>query len=336
MAIFKCSECGHIQETSNDYIGRRAQCPKCQEQAIVQNTVNYIKKLTEKYLLQSKQLTELKKELQNINGLQNQVDILEVYDALPIDNLDIHNTDLFSQKEHYAPIIKWFKNKNITAEIDSGMMDTTGFFDEIAIGIGDDFNTIGPIISQIKYIQSKKYDTVKLALSKKSDKEIQAIVKFCNMLYAYSFVARYHFQKKEKVIYLTLQEIPKIKSFFNGLWMEWFVLIKILNLFLEKNITPAIARNVNITFSNNDKNELDIFFINNHNNPVCIECKTGEFRQDLNKYFSLRKKLDIKKENFILCIFGLSDEQAKGLTSMYEITLVNELSLISYLKNQLV
>ena len=155
------------------------------------------------------------------------------------------------------------------------------------------------------------------------------------MLYNYSFITRYHFQKKDKIVYLTLQEIPRIKSFFNGLWMEWFVLIKLLTLFTENHMTPAIARGINISFNKNNTNELDIFFLNSQGEPVCIECKTGEFRQDLNKYFSLQKKLNIKKENFILCVFGLSDEQTHGLTSMYEITLVNESTLIKHIEKLL-
>ena len=332
MAIFICGKCNHIQEISNEHIGRHAKCPKCQEKTIIHNTISYIKRLTDQYLLQSKQLVELKKELQSINNLENEDDLIEIYDTIPIDNLDIHNTDLFSQEEHYSPIIKWFNNKNITAKIDPSMMDTTGFFDEVAICIGDYFNIINPLVNQIKYVQNKKYDTVKITLSKKSKSEIQDIVKFCKILYDYSFITRYSFLKKDKVIYLTLQDIPKIKTFFNGLWMEWFVLIKLLILFSEKKIAPAIARSINITFTNEHKNELDIFFINK-NEPVCIECKTGEFRQDLNKYFTLRKKLNIKKGNFILCVFGLSDEQAIGLTSMYEITVVNESKLIPHIKN---
>lgn len=333
MAIFKCNTCNHIQELSNEHIGKQAKCPKCPEKAIIHNTVKYLTKLTEKYLLQEKQLIELKQNLQDTNILQDSKNLIEIYDSIPLDDLDIHNTDLFAQEEHYLPIIKWFKDQNITAEIDPSMMDTTGFFDEIAISIGDSFTIINPIINQIKYIQNKKYDTVKISLSKNNNKEIQTITAFCKTLYTYSFISRYSYIKKDKIIYLTLQEIPKIKNFFNGLWMEWFVLMKLLHLFLEKNITPAIARSVNITFANNEKNELDIFFIKTNMEPVFIECKTGEFRQDLNKYFLLRKKLNIPKENFILCIFGLSDEQAIGLTSMYEITLVNESTLITHIKN---
>jgi hypothetical protein len=63
---------------------------------------------------------------------------------------------------------------------------------------------------------------------------------------------------------------------------------------------------------------------------VCIECKTGEFRHDIDKYLTLCKQLNISKDQFVVCVFGLNNEQAKGLTSMYDLTFVNELSLIEH------
>jgi hypothetical protein len=326
MAIYKCDTCHHFQETSNEYIGKNAKCPKCQEKGTIFNTLSYIKEIFENNL-------SLKKKLLEIDTSETNDDILKVFDSIPIDDFDIHNTDIFSRKDHYDPIIKWFKERYIQAKVNPKMMDTTGFFDEVAIYMGNNFNAIGSIVNQIRYIQNKKYDTVKITLSKNNNKEIKQIVEFCKMLHDYSFIARYNFQKKDKIIYLTLQNIPKIKNFFNGLWMEWFVLIQIISFFKEKNIILPIIRGVDITFQNKDKNELDIFFINNQGEPVCIECKTGEFRQDLNRYFSLQKKLNIKKENFLLCVFGLEEEQAKGLTSMYEITLVNESTLINHVES---
>ena len=118
MAIFKCNTCNHIQEVSNDYIGKRAKCPKCTKDYPIYNTVNYIKKLTEKLHLQTKQLNDLQEELKNLVKIENKENTLEIYDSIPIDDLNIHNTDLFSQESHYAPIIKWFKSKGIEAKID--------------------------------------------------------------------------------------------------------------------------------------------------------------------------------------------------------------------------
>jgi len=330
MALFKCNTCHHFQETSNDYIGKSAKCPKCREKGIIYNTVLYAKNITEKYI-SYKNLLKSENNKSNVDEIG--IDEPKLYDSMPIDNFDVYNTNIFSDECNYHAVTKWFKANGIKIQIDPKMMDTTGFFDEVAMLIGDNFNTIGSIINQIRYVQNKKYDTVKISLSSNSHEEVKQIEYFCKELHKYSFISRYNFKKKDKVIYLTLQNIPKIKNFFNGLWMEWFVLIKLITFFKEKSIIPSIVRGINITFPNKEKNELDIFFISNKGEPVCIECKTGEFRQDLSKYLLLKKRLNIKKENFILCVFGLDTKQSVGLTSMYEITLVNECTLIEHINS---
>lgn len=58
----------------------------------------------------------------------------------------------------------------------------------------------------------------------------------------------------------------------------------------------------------------------------------GEFRHDIDKYSSLRKKLKMEKDQFVICVFGLSQEQAQGMSSMYELTFVNEHTLINHMR----
>lgn len=65
--------------------------------------------------------------------------------------------------------------------------------------------------------------------------------------------------------------------------------------------------------------------------PVCIECKTGEFRQNIDKYLTLRKRLGLDGKHFIMCIVGLSDEHAKGLSAMYDLSFVSERELAAHL-----
>lgn len=56
--------------------------------------------------------------------------------------------------------------------------------------------------------------------------------------------------------------------------------------------------------------------------PICIECKTGEFRRDIDKYVRLNKRLGLAKSRFILCCTDLNAEQAQGLSAMYDLSFV--------------
>jgi phage FluMu protein Com/preprotein translocase subunit Sec61beta len=326
MAVFRCNKCGHIREVGNDYIGKYVKCPKCENVTLIHDTVAFLKALIKKYISQTKELQKLHEE---INCEKSNTEIIE---KLSFDNINIHNTDIFTQSVSYAPIIQWFEERKIQIQVTPESVDTTGFFDEVSLLLGNNFHVLNFITNQIKYIQNKGYTNVKIELSKKNQKEIQQITSFCKSLYDYSFVAKYFYHKKDKIIRLTLQSAPKIRDFFNGIWMEWFTLMKLLELFRTKKIAPALSRNSKIIFPNGNSNELDIFFLTKKNIPVYIECKSGEFRQDINKYLSLRKQLNIEKKQFILCVFGLSQKQAQGMSSMYDLTFVNESTLIEHIE----
>jgi len=328
MALFRCSKCNHLREVGNDYLGKSVKCPKCSEISTIFNTVTFIDTLIKKHLLLKKEFINLRQQLEQKGGLD-----IEVIGIEPAEEIDIYNTTSLTQAENYEPIIQWFQKRHIEIEINQESVDTTGFFDEVALQLGSNFDVLHSVSDHIKYIQNKKYTNAKLELSKKSPKEIKQITTFCKEMYEYSFVAKYFYQKKEKIIRLTLQTAPKIRQFFNGIWMEWFIFIKLLELFRDKNIAASCMRSLNISFSDGTSHELDIFFLTEKGTPVCIECKSGEFRQDIDKYLKLRNRLRLDKSQFIICIFGLSEEQTTGMTSMYDITFTNEITLVNHIKN---
>jgi phage FluMu protein Com len=326
MAIFRCNKCGHIREVGNDYLGKSVKCPKCDQITPIHDTVSFLKALIKKHIAQNKELQNLRQELSGEDSGN------EIAENVSFEEIDIHNTNIFTQANNLEPILQWFEERKIQINVNRDAVDTTGFFDEIALSLGNDFNVLNFVISQLKYVQNKGYTNVKIELSKKNSQEIHKITSFCKELHDYSFVAKYYYQKKDKIIRITLQTAPKIKAFFNGIWMEWFTLMKLLEFFREQKIAPACTRALEISFTEGNSNELDLFFLTEKNIPICIECKSGEFRQDINKYLSLRKQLDINKNQFIICVFGLSQEQAQGMTSMYDLTFVNETSLIQHVQ----
>jgi hypothetical protein len=257
-------------------------------------------------------------------------------DVLPsLLDIDVHHTSALTEPPQYAPLIQWFQHKHIQVKVNQKALDTTGFFDEVAMNLGEHYAVLHEVSDKIKHIQSKGYTNVKLLLSKKSQQEIQSITAFCRKLYDYSFIAKYFYQKKEKIVRLSLQTAPVIVNFFNGEWMEWFVLMKLLQFCQEKRFAYSCLRNFIITFPNGDSHEIDVFFLLKGQIPLFIECKSGEFRQDIDKYLTLRKRLQLDKTQFFMCIIGLPQKQSQGLTSMYELTFVNEQNFLSHVEQLL-
>lgn len=326
MALFRCNKCAHLREVPSEHVGKSAKCPKCQQSVTIYDTVLFIERLLEKYFVQAKALRELQEQLQP-QVLENG----SAPEKTSLEEVDIYHTEALKSDEQYRPVLQWFEKRQIAVEVNHKAIDTTGFFDEIALALGADYDTLSEVVEQIKYVQRKGYGEVKLNLGKKSQEQVKKITEFCRNLYDYTFVAKYFYQKEDKIVRLKLQTIPAIINFFNGEWMEWLVFMRLLEFVREKKLPVSCLRNLVITFPNKDVHELDIFFLINESIPVCIECKSGEFQQHIDKYLTLRKRMGIDKAGFLICIIGLSQKQCEGLTGMHELTFVNESNFLEHL-----
>lgn len=144
-------------------------------------------------------------------------------------------------------------------------------------------------------------------------KDTQAITSLCRQLYSHTFFARYNYQKPEKIVRLTLQTAPVVRQFFDGGWLEWYAFIEQISQTANLGQAFSCARGVKVVFPNEDLHELDVVCLPAGQPPIIIECKSGEFRRDIDKYLRLRKRLGLNRSRFIICAADLSLEQAQGL-----------------------
>lgn len=326
MAILRCNHCAYLREVPNEHAGKTVKCPVCEQPAPIHDSVAFVKKVLEKYGL----LLAKYRELEKLALSENAASIAP--EAIGGDaEIDLHNTTAMRNSAQFKPIIDWFEHKQIQVDVNLQALDTQGFYDEIAVDLGNHFETLQTILEKIKKTQRSNYTSLSLNISRQSQKEIKLITGFCKDLYDYSFVAKYFYNKNEKRIHLTLQTAPAIINFFNGEWLEWFVFMKLVKVFYEKKDLFSCLRSFTINFPNEDKHEIDIFLLINSRTPLFIECKSGEFRSTIDKYNRLRKRLAIDKANFLVLVLGLSEEQSHGLTTMYDITFVNEKNFIDHI-----
>lgn len=323
MAIFRCSKCGYLREVPNEYTGKSTSCPVCQELMPIYDTIDFIKKVVQKYVNLYKELQELKQQIPSVSKFTGIPD-----ESAGNAEINIYNTTNMMKVDQFEPILQWFRRKQIQVDVNEKAVDTTGFFDEVAVKLGDNYELLKEVSDRIKRAQAKGYTNIALNLSKYSQKEVKCITDFCQELYQYSFLAKYY--NKEGRVQLSLQTAPAIVKFFNGEWLEWFVFMKLFALCHEKKLSYSCLRNFTINFPNEDKHELDVFFLLDGSIPLCLECKSGEFRSSIDKYSRLRRRLGIDKTYFLFLVVGLSNEQVQGLTSMFDLTFVNERTFLSH------
>jgi len=324
MAIFRCSKCNHVLETSQA-IGTSIPCPKCQQQGPVWDTTFFTTKLLEKYFSLLSTHTALQQQTQPAPHAGNTAE------PSALAAINISNTDLLANPDQHAPLVAWLEKKNISSLPNHAAVDTTGFFDEMATIIGRHYPGYKLLLDQICFAYKKDYQVASISLAKMEPKEANALIAFCHQLHDHSFITRYIHDKKEKSLKVVLQTALQIKQFFNGQWLEWFALIQALEVLQQAGSKFSCARSLQIAYQNGEKHELDVLLLADGHLPVCIECKSGDYRSNIEKYRSLRKKLGLEKKQFIICVAGLENDKAQGLSSTYELTFCNEATLKQHL-----
>lgn len=326
MPIYRCNQCGFVCEDTQTPVHSQTPCGRCGTASTVYGTVFFVEELI-------KRLASVTRDYKALQAQQAAAPAAAATAAAPATAFP--KLDAASASSSGAPhtaLEQWFSQKNIAVRIDPSAADTSGFFDEAAMQLGNDYGLFADLLDRVRYAYRKSYTNVNLELGKLSQKDGQAITQFCRTLYEHTFFSRYHYQKPEKIARLSLQTAPAVRQFFEGGWLEWYALMQVLAL---KDGNPgafSYARNVQVVFPNEDLHELDVVCLPAGQAPICIECKSGEFRREIDKYLRLSKRLGLPKERFIVCSTELTEEQAQGLTAMYELSFVHLQTLKKHLQ----
>ena len=327
MAIIRCNKCTQLAEQPDNLAGQSIACPQCGTPVAVHSTLFFIEKLLDKYFTAQREVIRLKAPAASSKAISPEA---EPTNSPPSD-VDLANTDFLATELQHGPIYDWFHKKLIKVQANMRGVDTSGFFDEVAETIGGNFDVLKEVLERIRWSQQKEHASTTIHLDKKSPNDAKAISAFCQQLYDFSFVAKCFHNKPENNVRLILQTAPTIRDFFNGEWLEWHALMTSLRYAKERKRRFSCTRGLNLTLANGDPYELDVFMLIDGNLPICIECKSGEFRQNIDRYLALRKRLGLEAKQFVMCIAGLSDENAKAFSAMYDLTFVNERGLSTHL-----
>lgn len=334
MPIYRCNHCGLISEETAATPGSTMPCARCGTTATVFGTVFYVEKVLERYFVAVRELKVLQQAEADAPQEATEAEAARA-EVSARQGVDLNNTQLLATAEQHAPLQQWFAAHQIEARFDYGAVDTSGFFDDAAQLIGDQHALFGELVERVRWAYRKSHSWVNLELGTLAQKDAQAINTLCRQLYSHTFFARYYYQKPEKIVRLTLQSATAVRQFFDGGWLEWYAFMAVLRQLQQTQKTFSAARGVKVVFPNEDLHELDVVCLPAGQEPICIECKSGEFRQDIDKYVRLRKRLKLDKSRFILCAADLTDEQAAGLSAMYDLSFVNLQSLAPHLQRVL-
>ena len=173
MAVFLCGKCGHVREVPSEYIGRSVDCPKCKQTGAVHDTVKVLERLIDEYRAQRTQLRELSAKLASVETAGAPDD-----ERPSLPEIDIHDTRALADPRQFEPVVAWFDKRRIEFDANQRAMDTTGFFDEVAVQLGDAYETLKLVSNQIRYAQRRGFSAAKITLSNSDEDEIAALTNF--------------------------------------------------------------------------------------------------------------------------------------------------------------
>jgi hypothetical protein len=330
MPIYRCTACGFIGEDQSAAAGTKLPCARCGTASALFATPFYVEKLVERYLGTRRELEALKaamaspEEESSPPGTDSPAP-----NSLNLDEL--HNTALLATETQHRPLLDWFKALQIGATFSLEGVDTTGFFDEAARELGEHYPVLNGLMEQVRFAYRKDFSWINVDLAKRDPDTRQQLLMFARQMYGHTLFSRYSYKKQTQVLGLGMQSAPSVRNFFMGAWLEWYALTTLLHACIQGKREFSCARNVHLALQDGGARELDVAALVS-GKLVVIECKTGEFRGELEKYVKLRQRLGVDPDRFIICNPDLPDEQAAGLGPMYSLTFVNMRSLRTHLE----
>mgnify|MGYP002627015031 CR=1 FL=1 len=306
MAIYHCPRCGLLAE-STELVGNTIACANCAQEVEIQDTVLLVQSIMQKY-----------------SELSNKIKLLqEKY--IPLDTANtafqatLNNSDFFANPKQHEKIKHYLNSKNLTVSFNYAAVDMSGYFDEAAELIGDHFPLLEKYLKQIRFLYANNKVSLMIECVNLPQQENQKLQNIFKKLFNYTILSKYSYQASEKKIRISLNTSDNIKKFLTGGWLEWYATIKLIKEAKMQEKPFSIARSVIVQHENGDKNEFDVVFMIDNKTPLFIECKSGEFRQYLDKFIRICKKINIPTKNWLVLASEIDKQQADAFEKMYPV-----------------
>lgn len=317
MALYRCNRCGHLSEPADDQIGTTSACPACGTDNQVYPTIPFMRTMLDRYFATRRELSEARAEVErlklHVGETVAPVEAAPTAHTLPTD-FDTRNTDHFCSRVQVAPVLDWFRQAGVTADLDPRSLETSGHFDEVSANIGTHYARLHEIVERIRQAQKQDYSFINIDLSKRTPEEVTTLNDFCQTLGESGFLSKYLRQEGDQVVRLSLQKAEAVRRFFDGGWLSWYSFMLGLRHLVSAGVEFSVARDVSLSWPKDEGHGLDLMFLIGQDRPLCVQCRTGEVIPYLDRLVHVRDRLGVAPDNYLLCVSDLSEQQAEDLS----------------------
>lgn len=271
----------------------------------------------------------VKNEINRLSQISSQLErVLQVLEP------KIPSPEPVEKNQEPTELINWLQQLEITVNSSNQLSSSDDVLNQLADIIGNNYRDLSRLHQAIvKSIVSKS--PFHLNLSNSSQEEISQSTQLCNRLSRLSFLSTYHYNKSSKTISGKVDPQGPIINFFNGMWFERFIYLKITNFFNEYNLSYQCLINPKLEFANGNVFELDFLFWVNQQ-VLWVECKSGKnYNHNISTYEAHRNSLELPKKSSMMVLLQADTQQTRDLTTLRGLTIVNPDNCIDEIKQTL-
>jgi predicted nucleic acid-binding Zn-ribbon protein len=337
MALYRCNRCGHLSELADDQIGTTSACPACGTDNQAYPTIAFTRTMLDRYFATRRELSEARTEIESlrlrIGEAAAPAEPVPPTNTLPTD-FDTRNTDHFCSRVQVAPVLDWFRQTGVSADLDPRSLETSGHFDEVSATIGMHYPRLHEIVERIRLAQKQDYSFINIDLSKRSAEEVATLNDFCQSLGESGFLSKYLRQEGDQVVRLSLQKAEAVRRFFDGGWLSWFSFMLGLRHLVSAGVEFSVARDVSLSWPKDEGHGLDLMFLVGQDTPLCVQCRTGEVIPYLDRLVHVRDRLGVAPENYLLCVSDLTEQQAEDLSRRHGLSVATPQTLKAWFESR--
>lgn len=200
--------------------------------------------------------------------------------------------------------------------------------DELSLTLGEQYGVLAPLLANIKRALQGT-GGVRETLSGYDQADLSLVTRFCTRLHRYAFLEQYRYVRTpQSMVTARVNKMPAAQKFFNGQWLERFVLQKVQAVYeqfrRESSLSLRMETLVNphIILQNGNNFELDVL-VSFDNQVYWIEAKSGDYQTHVAKYSNFSKTLQLDPRHAMLVLTDIPEEECGSLSSLYPLSIYN-------------
>ena len=235
--------------------------------------------------------------------------------------------------------VSWLRKKNffikasyVSSGLDKAAEKAAGF-------LGNNYERLTPFYEAIKRRIAGGHQR-KYSLQDSPPRVINDVTKFGQMMKKCGFFSDFRYINHDRMVIFDVQNDGRIKNFFTGEWLEWYV-ISVIRKFLNRhNIQlhkSQILRRVQGELPDGKEAEFDLLIGLPGDRILWIECKTGEWQNYLSRFYKLNQsflKIDPKYAALVL-LEELSEEERNSASELCHMQVVHFSQVQTWLQQAL-